>query len=175
MQRCPHCETDLPQPNPAICPSCGASLGEPPRRASGGDAAPPERVIFEGHPALVPGVLEALFVALTLGLGLVWLWVRSRGTHYRLTTSRVVIESGMLNKKIEQIDLYRVDDYAVDLPLGQRLLGTGNLTLATTDRSAKGEVRLAHLRTDVRALYEQLRAATEADKARRGVRRFDSV
>ena len=60
------------------------------------------------------------------------------------------------------------------------MLGTGNIRLATSDRtareqSAQGEVHLDHLRTDVRELYEQLRAATEADKSRRGVRRFDSI
>ena len=36
-------------------------------------------------------------------------------------------------------------------------------------------VRLDRLRTDVRKLYEDLRAATEADKLRRGVRRVDAV
>jgi hypothetical protein len=63
----------------------------------------------------------------------------------------------------------------VELPIGQRLLGTGNLVVATTDRTQKGVVRLDRLRTDVRQLYEQLRSATEADKTRRGVRRFDTV
>lgn len=179
--RCPHCETELVGPSPAICPSCGETLGEPPRQRAGTeDGEPPERVIFAGHPALVPGVLEAVLVVLTLGLALIWLWARSRATRYELTTRRVVVEEGIFSKKIEQVDLYRIDDYQVDLPFAQRLLGTGNLTLATSDRSAReqsarGEIHLRNLGTDVRALYEQLRAATEADKARRGVRRFDSV
>lgn len=179
--RCPHCETELSQPAPAICPSCGETLGEPPRRAptTASDEAP-ERSLFVGHPALVPGALEAVLVVLTLGLALVWLWARSRATRYELTTRRVVVETGLFSKRIEQVDLYRIDDYRIDLPFAQRLLGTGNLTLSTSDRSAReqsagGEIHLRGLRTDVRALYEQLRAATEADKARRGVRRFDTV
>jgi uncharacterized membrane protein YdbT with pleckstrin-like domain len=105
----------------------------------------------------------------------VWFWARARSTHYKVTTTRVVIEQGLFSKRLEQIDLYRVDDYVVDLPFGQRLLGTGNLVIATTDRSTKGEVRLERLPTDVRKLYEDLRSATEEDKTRRGVRRFDSV
>lgn len=180
--RCPHCETELVSPGPAICPSCGETLGDPPRRAAPSPAGDdvPERVIFAGHPALVPGALEAVLVVLTLGLALIWLWARSRATRYELTTRRVVVETGLLSKQLEQVDLYRIDDYRLDLPFAQRLLGTGNLTLATSDRSARaesagGEIHLRNLRTDVRALYEELRAATEADKARRGVRRFDTV
>ncbi|MDQ3032919.1 MAG: PH domain-containing protein [Myxococcota bacterium] len=192
MQRCPHCDTELSASGttlPAICPSCGETLGEPPRRAAkdGGvaDGAGPssgaaierhqERVLFEGRPATVSGLGDAMIAVLTLGLGWVWLWARARGTHYKVTTSRIVIEQGLFSKRLEQIDLYRVDDYIVELPFAQRLLGTGNLVIATSDRSAKGEVRLDRLRTDVRALYEELRTATERDKSRRGVRRFDSV
>jgi hypothetical protein len=188
MKACFHCETELPDPGATICPSCGSSLGEPPRKRPG--AAPAatapalatpatplaaERVLFEGRPAAVAGIGEALIGILTLGLAFLVYWVRSRSAHYRVTTSRIVIERGLLSKRLEQIDLYRIEDYVVDLPFGQRLLGTGNLLIATSDRTAKGVVRLDRLRTDVRRLYEELRAATEADKTRRGVRRIDAV
>jgi hypothetical protein len=190
MQRCPHCDAELSAGDtaapgtgrPAICPSCGETLGEPPRRAEasggGGGAAierREERVLFEGRPATVAGLGEAVVLVLTLGLAWVWLWLRARSTQYKVTSTRIVIEQGIFSKRLEQIDLYRVDDYVVELPFGQRLLGTGNLVIATSDRSARGEVRLDRIRTDVRALYESLRAATEEDKSRRGVRRFDSV
>lgn len=185
MTTCPHCEAQIPQPTPAICPSCGESLGQPPRRDAAGpkDAGGPqgasatESVLFEGRPAAIAGAGEMLLVVLTLGLAWIWLWARSLGSHYRVTTNRIVIETGLFSKRLEQIDLYRVDDYVVELPLGQRMLGTGNLVISTTtDRTTpKGEVRLDRLRTDVRALYEALRTATEADKTRRGVRRFDPV
>lgn len=174
MKSCPQCEAPLPDPAVAICPSCGASLGKPPRKAAMQETAP-EKVLFEGRPAPIAGALELLLVILTLGLAGIWLWARSLGSHYRVTTNRIVIESGLFSKRMEQIDLYRVEDYVVELPFGQRMLGTGNLVVTTTDRTAKGEVRLDRLRTDVRQLYEALRAATEADKTRRGVRRFDPV
>lgn len=186
MQRCPHCDAELSvegskEPRPAICPSCGETLGEPPRRAGGVSQSgaalerAEERVLFEGRPATVAGLGEAVVLVLTLGLAWVWLWARARSTHYKVTTTRIVVEQGIFSKRLEQIDLYRVDDYVVDLPFAQRLLGTGNLVITTSDRSAKGEIRLDRLRTDVRQLYEALRAATEEDKSRRGVRRFDSV
>lgn len=176
MTSCPQCDAPLTDPGAVICPSCGASLGEPPRGAASKAAGTAiERVLYEGRPAAISGGLELLLVILTLGLAGIWFWARSLGSHYKITTSRIVIERGLFSKKLEQIDLYRVEDYVVDLPFGQRMLGTGNLVISTTDRSTKGEVRLDRLRTDVRALYEELRTATEADKTRRGVRRFDSV
>jgi uncharacterized membrane protein YdbT with pleckstrin-like domain len=128
-----------------------------------------EEVLFEGRPAMVPSLGPLLLSILTVGLWLVPLWWRSRRVHYRVTTRRVVVELGILSKRLEQIDLYRINDYTVERPLGQRLLGTGNLLLKTVDKSTP-ELVLRAIQTDVVALYERLRAATEADKLRRGVR-----
>jgi hypothetical protein len=73
---------------------------------------------------------------------------------------------------MDQIDLYRVNDYTVDRPFLQRLLGTGNLFLKTFDKTTP-ELRIAEIKTDVVALYEKLRQATEKDRAARGVRMID--
>ena len=121
----------------------------------------------------MPDLGTLLAAILTLGLWLLVAWAKSRGTHYRITDQRVVVESGLLSKRLDQIDLYRIHDYVVERPLGQRMLGTGNLILSTQDRSTPA-VRLHGLRTDVVALYERLRAATEAEKRRRGVRVLDA-
>ena len=129
--------------------------------------------MFDGHPALVPDLGTLLAAILTLGLWLLVAWAKSRGTHYRITDQRVVVESGLLSKRLDKIDLYRIHDYVVERPLGQRMLGTGNLILSTQDRSTPA-VRLYGLSTDVVALYERLRAATEAEKRRRGVRVLDA-
>ena len=133
----------------------------------------PEGVLFEGNPALLPSVLHWIIAILTLGLALLVYLARSRSTHYRITTQRVVVETGLLNKRLDQTDLYRIHDYVVERPLGQRIVGTGNLVLQTVDRTTPA-VRLLGLHTDVVALYERLRKATEAEKQRRGVRVLDA-
>lgn len=132
-----------------------------------------EELLFEGHPALVASLGPLLLSILTLGLALLIYWAKSRGTRYRITTQRVVVESGLLDKRLDQIDLYRIHDYVVERPLGQRLLGTGNLILSTQDRSTPA-VALRGLSTDVVVLYERLRKATEAEKRKRGVRVLDA-
>jgi uncharacterized membrane protein YdbT with pleckstrin-like domain len=132
----------------------------------------PEEVFFAGRPALVPSVGTLLFVILTLGLWLVPRWWSSLGCHYRLTSRRVVIETGVLSKKLEQVDLYRINDYTVERPFLERLMGTGRLLLHTMDKTAP-QIEIRHIRTDVVALYEKLRSATEVDKRRRGARTVD--
>jgi uncharacterized membrane protein YdbT with pleckstrin-like domain len=133
---------------------------------------PGEEVLFDGNPALVPSLGALLLAIATLGLWLIPLWWRSRGRHYRLTTKRVVVETGILNKRLEQVDLYRVSDYTVLRPISQRILGTGNLVLRTLDHSSP-EVAISGIKADVVTLYERIRAATEAEKRKRGVRVMD--
>jgi hypothetical protein len=83
-----------------------------------------------------------------------------------------VVERGIFNKVMDQVDLYRVNDYTVERPFGQRIMGTGNLVLEAMDRSTP-HLRLDGLRTDVVQLYERVRKATEDMKRQRGVRVVD--
>ncbi|HEV8247578.1 MAG TPA: PH domain-containing protein [Polyangiaceae bacterium] len=135
----------------------------------GPSADPAEETLFDGYPALVQNLGQLLLAIVTLGIALLFFWWQSRGRHYRVTTRRVVVETGILSKRLEQVDLYRVNDYTVLRPFGQRVMGTGTLQLRTMDKSSP-EVLLAGIKTDVVALYEKVRVATEADKKRRGVR-----
>jgi len=136
-------------------------------------ALPPEETLYEGKPAVVPGLGALLLSILTLGLGYLYLWVRAQGLSYKITTRRVLVERGLFSKRLEQIDCFRIKDFVVERPIGQRMLGTGNLFLLTAD-STTPAVELRGLRTDVVALYEKLRAAADVDRARRGVRVVDN-
>lgn len=52
---------------------------------------------------------------------------------YRLTTQRLFIEKGIVDKITDQIELVRVDDVRVIERLIPRLLGVGDVALTTTD------------------------------------------
>lgn len=133
-----------------------------------------ETTLFEGNPALVPNVWALLVSVCTLGIALLYFLIRAKQTHYRITSQRVIIEKGLFSKRMDQIDTYRINDYVVERPLGQRIMGTGNIVLSSIDRS-NPEVRIDDIKTDVLALYEQLRKATEDQKIRRGVRTLDNT
>jgi uncharacterized membrane protein YdbT with pleckstrin-like domain len=133
---------------------------------------PSEQVLFEGRPAALPSIGAWLVVFATLGLAFIWFKFRQLRVRYRITTERVVVEWGVLGKRLEQVDLYRIVDFVAERPFGQRLVGTGNLLLKTVDRSTPDLV-LYGLPTDVLALYEQLRRATETAKRRHAVRMID--
>jgi uncharacterized membrane protein YdbT with pleckstrin-like domain len=135
-------------------------------------AADSEETLFEGHPAVLGSLSTLLLVIVTLGIWLLPAYLQSIAKTYRLTTKRIVVETGILGKRLEQIDLYRVSDYTVDRPFLQRVMGTGNLHLKTVDRTTPN-LSVLGIKTDVVALYERLRLATEADKKARGVRMVD--
>lgn len=131
-----------------------------------------ETILFEGHPALVPSLTTLLLAIVTVGLWLIVAYFKSRATSYRITNQRVVVDLGLLGKRMEQIDLYRVNDFTVERPFTQRLMGTGNLLLETMDRTTP-QLIVSNIKTDVVALYEQLRRATEEAKAQHSVRVVD--
>ncbi len=63
-------------------------------------------------------------------LGLPWSF-----TVYRLTEEKLFIETGFLNKKEEEIRLYRIMDLTLNRSFGQRLFGVGSIHCCTADKS----------------------------------------
>ena len=56
-------------------------------------------------------------------------------TKYRLTAEKLCIETGFLNKREEEIRLYRIMDLSLRRPLGQRIFGLGTIHCCTADKS----------------------------------------
>lgn len=153
-----------PTPPPTAPVTAGATPTPP--------SATEERTIFEGQPALLQSVGALLICILTLGLALIYFWARRRGTTYRITSQRIVVDRGIFSKTLDQTDLYRINDFVVDRPFGQRLMGTGNIRMQTFDKSG-AQLELVGLKTNVVELYEKIRAATDIAKRAQGVRMVD--
>ena len=56
-------------------------------------------------------------------------------TVYKLTEEKLVIESGFLNKKEEEVRLYRIMDLTLKRPLLKRIFGMGIIHCCTADKS----------------------------------------
>ena len=57
-------------------------------------------------------------------------------TVYKLTSEKLMIESGFLSKKEEEIRLYRILDITLKRSLGERLFGLGTIHCCTADKSS---------------------------------------
>ena len=56
-------------------------------------------------------------------------------TKYKLYDGKLIICTGFLNKKEEEIRLYRIMDNTLEKPLTQRIFGLGSIKLNTADKS----------------------------------------
>lgn len=63
--------------------------------------------------------------------------IRILQTRYRLTTQRLFIERGILNRTLDQVELIRVDDVRMQQSFIQRLLNVGAVLMMTTDVTDK--------------------------------------
>jgi len=114
------------------------------------------------------------FSAIGLVVPLVWAplrWFTNRATSYELTSQRLRIHRGILNRRLDELELYRVKDYVLDQPLFLRLLGLGNLTLLSSDASTP-TVAITAI-SGVESVREKLRNAVQSERDRKRVRALD--
>lgn len=78
-----------------------------------------------------------------------------RSTLITITSQRVMIERGLLSKSLSEIDLRTIDDTQFYQGLFDRMLGIGNVTIISSDKSTPVYV-LAGVR-DPRTLRETIR------------------
>ena len=100
-------------------------------------------------------------------LGLPWTF-----TTYTLTDKKLLIKSGLLNQKEEEIRLYRIMDVTLNRSLMERMVGTGTIHCCSADKSTP-EFDIVHVR-DAARVRELLSDQIEAERGARrvGMREF---
>ena len=112
------------------------------------------------------GALPIILAAVTpIALAQVYGWLVRANTEYRIFSDSLEVESGIISRKIDNIQLFRIRDLGLDQSLIGRMLGVGNLTLASTDQSAP-HLTLRGI-DDPRGLYETLRDLIAKSQAAR--------
>jgi membrane protein YdbS with pleckstrin-like domain len=143
--------------------------------------------VWRGYPGqvLLAAALVAVFVAgLVLGAGkwsLVALaaagvaalrtWLLTLATRYRLTSERLFWREGILSRKNEEMELYRITDVKLEQGIIETLLKVGTVVVISTDATTP-TLRLMHL-ANPEEFKEKLRRAYRAEAARMGVRRSE--
>ena len=98
-------------------------------------------------------------------------WIDVHFTIYELTSERLRTTTGMLTKRTEQLELYRVKDYSLVQPFRYRVFGVGNIVLVTSDRTTPHVVLEAI--PNAAAVHEHIRTYVEQCRRARGVREVD--
>ena len=156
-----------------------------------------EQTLFTGHPAAlyssrqaVPfvvllalaiaggyfaGTTEGILIAIAAFLvlsGIVWLsfYLKQLGMRYTITTQRIILERGVLSKVQESLELFRVDHFELDKPLGMRLMGQCALRIFTSD--AELERFSIYGIPGLENLANTLRECQLRERSRRGLTTF---
>ncbi|MDQ6801675.1 MAG: PH domain-containing protein [Acidobacteriota bacterium] len=97
-------------------------------------------IYYFGYQFLAPyGTIVWIVIAVIIVwqvAAIVLAFARIKSTMYTVTNQRVMIETGLTTKKVEDIDLRYIDDTQFDQSFVNRMLGIGNVTIVSSDRSS---------------------------------------
>ena len=126
---------------------------------------------------LIVVVTTPLLIGPVIALVILPIWyMSSRFTNYTLTSQRIKIKRGLLIRREDDIELYRIKDVKSRISLLNRLVGIGTVNIISSERSIVGvhpiSIEFKNIK-DPSRLREILRKATEEARRVRGVRELD--
>ena len=97
------------------------------------------------------------------GVAFIWSKLLRAGYCYRLFQDRLEIETGLVSRKIENIELFRVRDVGLQQGVLGRVLNIGDVLVHSTDTTASD----LHVKAidDPREFYQQLRELVTQSRA----------
>ena len=157
-----------PPATPSAQPMPVATPQAPAQGAPASNQTVEETTIFEVSPSILPDIILG---CVTFGLWffmLPWRYLNVLSCKYRLTTERLIVTAGVIGKQSQELEIYRVRDITVELPLITRMLGLGTVVVHASDSSSP-RVELVAV-PDAERVKEQIRQAARAAKKSEGVR-----
>ena len=80
--------------------------------------------------------MNILLVLLVIPVGYaLWKWLEIKNTRLKITDQRIILREGILNKRTNETELYRVRDSTIEEPFFYRMFGCGNIMIFTTDEA----------------------------------------
>src|SRR5438874_10056241 len=115
-----------------------------------------------GYPRRIPPVIAGPLAAAFLlwSAYLLVTFAARRSVRYTLSTQRLEIEKGILGKRYESVELWRVRDVVLEQSLFERLRGVGRITVYSSDQ-VEPQVDIGPV-PGARILFDRLREAIAA-------------
>ncbi len=156
----------------STCPTCGQEL-KPIAPNPPDPLTEEETDVFELHPSAMAFlgqiILGILLLPVIVGLILLLrVWYQVASCQYRLTSQRLFVRQGLIAKKTEELELYRVKDVIVAQSFLQRICGYGSITVLSNDDS-NPQLILLGIRNPIE-IKETIRNQYRAARRREGVR-----
>jgi uncharacterized membrane protein YdbT with pleckstrin-like domain len=141
-----------------------------------------EQTLFEIKPSfraylgwIIPSALLTLvgigLILLPLVLLIVWIVISS--TSYRLTNERLLIRSGWIAKSVQEIELYRMQDVALDQGILQRIFGVGSVSVVSIDKTTPRLMIKGIVNPEM--IKEQIRKSYRASRKSEGIRTTENI
>lgn len=136
-----------------------------------------EEHVWSGNPSQIVNLgtfILCTLLSLTVILAFVavpyaiWKYLVVKNQKYDLTSQRLKTHSGVLSKKTDELELYRVKDTKFDQPFFLRLFGLGNVVLMSSDLTTP--IAKIEAVNNAQALREQIRSLVEERRDQKGVR-----
>jgi len=100
-----------------------------------------------------------------------WHWQKIKHHTFKLTTERLIEQSGVFTRRKENLELYRVKDIAASESFFEHMFGCGTIIIESSDRSTPilevTSVKNPH------QVKDTMRAAVEEQRVQKGVRELD--
>jgi uncharacterized membrane protein YdbT with pleckstrin-like domain len=135
-----------------------------------------EKEIWKGSPSQWTNfktyVLCVLFSLLVVPIFIaLWQFLLVKTWKIKITDQRLIEEKGVLSKKTDELELFRVKDIRLEQPFFLRLVGLSNIILATSDKT-HSIVKIPAIK-DGKSLRERLRVAVDERRDKKKVRETD--
>ena len=108
-----------------------------------------------------------LFSLLSLGIYTLVIYFIRLYTRYTLTNQRLIVESGLLVKRIEEIELFRIKDTKFNQGFFQRWVDMGEIAVFSSDQTSN--LILSNM-PNAREKREQIRAMANQSREDNGIR-----
>lgn len=118
---------------------------------------------------LLWGLAALTIVLLPISAGVIlWRYLVVKNEVFELTSERLKMHSGVLNKRTSELELYRVKDTQFEQPFWLRLVGLGHVVILSVDKTTP-VVRITAV-PEANTLREQVRELVEARRSAKRVR-----